>query len=246
MTQVYNETLSIKSDPNGDWRMIYVRCPTCGTVLGNKEPIYHDLLRQKGSLKMTRKEILDKLNLEICCRTRMLGHIDIANYVLQQPYYDHINDLPPPPDSNTLNSHEHFPSLDTNAKEYSPSQTAYSPSQTAYTPSQAAYTPSQAAYTPSYNDGLGSQQMYSPSSPTFQKEYSPTSPQYSPTSPQYSPTSPMLNYSPTSPTFSNYQTNTPDQGKAYDPLMPFSPMNVDDDNNFGDNLFGGDDDVKII
>lgn len=86
-------------------RVVYVRCPTCNKVLANKEHIYQDLLR-KGH---TRKYALDELQLDICCRIRMLGHVDLTDELLNQKYYNFINPLNPPPDTS---SKIEFPYLD--------------------------------------------------------------------------------------------------------------------------------------
>ena len=76
-------------------RVVYVRCPTCNKVLANKEHIYQELLKQGHS----RKYALDELELDICCRIRMLGHVDLTDELLNQKYYNFINPLNPPPDT---------------------------------------------------------------------------------------------------------------------------------------------------
>lgn len=87
-------------------RVVYVRCPTCNKVLANKEHIYQELLRQGH----TRKYALDELELDKCCRIRMLGHVDLTDELLNQKYYNFINPLVPPPDTK---SKIEFPYFDT-------------------------------------------------------------------------------------------------------------------------------------
>ena len=93
-------------------RVVYVRCPTCNKVLANKEHIYQELLRQGH----TRKYALDELGLDICCRIRMLGHVDLTDELLNQKYYNFINPLNPPPDTSSKND---FPYLGNNDHDHS-------------------------------------------------------------------------------------------------------------------------------
>lgn len=88
-------------------RVVYVRCPTCNKVLANKEHLYQEMLR-KGH---TRKYALDELELDICCRIRMLGHVDLTDELLTQKYYNFINPLNPPPE---ITSNVDFPYLSAN------------------------------------------------------------------------------------------------------------------------------------
>lgn len=79
-------------------RLVYVRCPTCNKVIANKEQIYQDMLKSNFS----RKDALDALELDICCRVRMLGHVDLAKDMLEQKYYNFINPLTPPPQTSSI------------------------------------------------------------------------------------------------------------------------------------------------
>lgn len=84
-------------------RVVYVRCPSCNKVLSNKELIYQSMIKSGISAKQT----LDELELEVCCRIRMLGHTDVSNDILEQKYYNFINPLTPPPKLDANN----FPEL---------------------------------------------------------------------------------------------------------------------------------------
>lgn len=64
--------------------MLYYRCPTCRTILANKQLLYEqELARICDDNKMTEEEknkekmqILDKLFIKnICCRMRTLGYL---------------------------------------------------------------------------------------------------------------------------------------------------------------------------
>lgn len=105
-------------------RIVYTRCPTCNKVLANKEHIYQQLLREGH----TRKYALDELELDICCRIRMLGHVDLTDELLNQKYYNFITPLNPPPE---LDSKSEFPYLNGNIN-YSADNVDYSETQSLF------------------------------------------------------------------------------------------------------------------
>ena len=77
--------------------IIPVRCVTCNKVLGDKWEYYKKKvieleerlangeiseIKKPGFTDVSRKEILDELNLKkICCRRHMLGHVDIGDVI---------------------------------------------------------------------------------------------------------------------------------------------------------------------
>jgi len=82
-----------------------VRCPTCNRVLANKEYLYQQMISNEISIK----EALDSLGLlSICCRARMMGHVDSSKDMLEQKYYNYIAPLNPPPQ---LSSISEYPNL---------------------------------------------------------------------------------------------------------------------------------------
>jgi DNA-directed RNA polymerase subunit N (RpoN/RPB10) len=67
----------------------YIRCPTCGQVLADKQSQYEDgLKRIMNDPMITDKEkergkLLDKLNIkDLCCRLRMLGFVNFYDIIL--------------------------------------------------------------------------------------------------------------------------------------------------------------------
>lgn len=93
---------------NSIMRVVYVRCPTCNKVLSNKEYLYQSMIKTGTSAK----DALDHLELEVCCRIRMLGHADVSNDILEQKHYNFMNTLNPPPKLNDQNFpvfKPHFP-----------------------------------------------------------------------------------------------------------------------------------------
>ena len=87
-------------------RFIYIRCPTCNRVLANKEYLYQQMLSNEVSIK----EALDSLGiLSICCRARMMSHVDSSKDMLEQKYYNYIAPLNPPPQLSSLND---YPNLE--------------------------------------------------------------------------------------------------------------------------------------
>ena len=70
--------------------MLYYKCPTCKTILANKELIYDQKLNEvcakmgsnKKGIEDSKKQILDELQLEnYCCRMRMLGKIRLVDII---------------------------------------------------------------------------------------------------------------------------------------------------------------------
>jgi DNA-directed RNA polymerase subunit N (RpoN/RPB10) len=70
--------------------MLYFRCPTCKTVLADKELIYEkEMKRISNDLKLSeaqqndeKRKLLDTLELtRICCRARMLTYVDLITIV---------------------------------------------------------------------------------------------------------------------------------------------------------------------
>ena len=83
-------------------RFVYVRCPTCNRVLANKEYLYQQMISNDISIK----EALDSLGLvNICCRARMMSHVDSSKDMLEQKYYNYIAPLNPPPELSSLNEY---------------------------------------------------------------------------------------------------------------------------------------------
>ena len=87
-------------------RIVYIRCPTCNNVLANKEYLYQ---KMNSEGKYTIKEILDLLELtKMCCRSRMMAHVDISKEMLEQKYYNCINPLTPPPETSSKSDFPYF------------------------------------------------------------------------------------------------------------------------------------------
>jgi DNA-directed RNA polymerase subunit N (RpoN/RPB10) len=73
--------------------MLYLKCPTCGTLLGNKQSLYEDKISEinkqiemdKLSLEdalVKKEEVLNSLQLlNICCRTRAMTYKRIVEIV---------------------------------------------------------------------------------------------------------------------------------------------------------------------
>jgi hypothetical protein len=81
-------------------KMLYMRCPTCGEVLGNKEPVLIKKLKEICdelgvdddiiSLGMVdkdpkfiekRQKVVQEMCKNICCRMRMPNYIDIVQII---------------------------------------------------------------------------------------------------------------------------------------------------------------------
>lgn len=80
--------------------MLYMRCPTCGELLGNKEPLLIKKLKEicdelgidddilsLGTVDKNpvfikkRQEIVQEMCPNICCRMRMPSYIDIVQII---------------------------------------------------------------------------------------------------------------------------------------------------------------------
>lgn len=70
--------------------MLYFRCPTCRTILANKQLIYEERLEEISlDKKMSNKEkdklkrkLLDDLELyRPCCRMRMMGYVKLIEKI---------------------------------------------------------------------------------------------------------------------------------------------------------------------
>lgn len=71
--------------------MLYYKCPSCRTILANKQLLYEKGLKEicenvKLSEKQKneeKKKLLDKLQLvNICCRMRMISYVDKVNVLI--------------------------------------------------------------------------------------------------------------------------------------------------------------------
>lgn len=65
--------------------MLFLRCPSCGAVLGNIQVVYEEYLQKIDSLKVSREvkeerraELALKICRDWCCRGRVLTFVDIA------------------------------------------------------------------------------------------------------------------------------------------------------------------------
>ena len=69
--------------------MLYYKCPTCRTLLANKQLIYEKRLteicdsgRPKGEKDELKKKLLDELELSRpCCRMRIMGYIKLIDII---------------------------------------------------------------------------------------------------------------------------------------------------------------------
>jgi DNA-directed RNA polymerase subunit N (RpoN/RPB10) len=67
--------------------MLYFKCPTCRTVLANKQLIYEERLAEISNSKKSKEEkdkekrkLLDDLKLiRECCRMRMMGYVKLID-----------------------------------------------------------------------------------------------------------------------------------------------------------------------
>jgi DNA-directed RNA polymerase subunit N (RpoN/RPB10) len=65
--------------------MLYYKCPTCKTVLANKQPIFEKEMKRitkdnklsEDEKNNEKRKLLDSLELiRYCCRARMLSYVD--------------------------------------------------------------------------------------------------------------------------------------------------------------------------
>lgn len=80
--------------------MLYIICPSCGEVLGNKQLIFesrmkkvyeeldidHDMVSRgyidcEPELQKKRSDIVNQLCRRYCCKTYMLTYIDVVQYI---------------------------------------------------------------------------------------------------------------------------------------------------------------------
>lgn len=70
--------------------MLYYRCPTCKTILGNKQIPYEEAFEKICNTKLTReerakkmKELLDNLELpRLCCRQKILSYVKLIEVLV--------------------------------------------------------------------------------------------------------------------------------------------------------------------
>lgn len=66
--------------------MLYMICPTCGTLLGNKQLVYekkmtelHDKQLDADGIIKEKEKIINSIGIDkyrTCCRQRIIGYID--------------------------------------------------------------------------------------------------------------------------------------------------------------------------
>ena len=70
--------------------MLPMRCFTCGTLLGDIQLIHESETKKIDSSKLSddeknkkKEELINTYGLELyCCRTRLLGYVDIVNEII--------------------------------------------------------------------------------------------------------------------------------------------------------------------
>ena len=70
--------------------MLQMRCPTCGTLLGDIQLIYEKDIKIIDNSKISENEknkkkegLMNKYSIDrYCCRTRVLGFVDIVNIII--------------------------------------------------------------------------------------------------------------------------------------------------------------------
>lgn len=70
--------------------MLQMRCPTCGTLLGDIQLIHEQEIKKIDNSKLTeveknkkKEELINMYGLyRYCCRTRILGYVDIVNIII--------------------------------------------------------------------------------------------------------------------------------------------------------------------
>jgi DNA-directed RNA polymerase subunit N (RpoN/RPB10) len=70
--------------------MLQMRCPTCGTLLGDIQLINEKEIEKIDNSKFSevektkkKEELINKYGLDrYCCRTRILGYVDIVNIII--------------------------------------------------------------------------------------------------------------------------------------------------------------------
>jgi DNA-directed RNA polymerase subunit N (RpoN/RPB10) len=69
--------------------MLQMRCPTCGTLLGDIQLIHEEEIKKIDSSKFTeveknkkKEDLMNTYGLyRYCCKTRLLGYVDIVNII---------------------------------------------------------------------------------------------------------------------------------------------------------------------
>ena len=70
--------------------MLYLRCPTCGVLLGNKVIEYEEQINKINALLdlstneriKKRQELLEKLDVNrYCCKMRMITYVDVVQFI---------------------------------------------------------------------------------------------------------------------------------------------------------------------
>ena len=67
-----------------------MRCPTCGTLLGDIQLIHEQEIKKIDNSKLSeveknkkKEELINMYDLDrYCCRTRILGYVDIVNIII--------------------------------------------------------------------------------------------------------------------------------------------------------------------
>ena len=67
-----------------------MRCPTCGTLLGDIQLIHEEEIKKIDSSKLIeadknkkKEDLINTYGLErYCCKTRLLGYVDIVNIII--------------------------------------------------------------------------------------------------------------------------------------------------------------------
>jgi DNA-directed RNA polymerase subunit N (RpoN/RPB10) len=70
--------------------MLQMRCPTCGTLLGDIQLIHEQEIKKIDNSKLSeveknkkKEELINMYDLDrYCCRTRILGYVDIVNIII--------------------------------------------------------------------------------------------------------------------------------------------------------------------
>jgi hypothetical protein len=70
--------------------MLQMRCPTCGTLLGDIQLIHEEEIKKIDSSKLIeadknkkKEDLINTYGLErYCCKTRLLGYVDIVNIII--------------------------------------------------------------------------------------------------------------------------------------------------------------------
>jgi DNA-directed RNA polymerase subunit N (RpoN/RPB10) len=70
--------------------MLQMRCPTCGTLLGDIQLIHEQEIKKIDSSKLTeveknkkKEDLINTYGLDrYCCKTRLLGYVDTVNIII--------------------------------------------------------------------------------------------------------------------------------------------------------------------